>query len=264
MIILYHQDNKVVSIWDKLLEQFIEFDNFSITENLFVVAEKFPSKLIIWCHISQKDHLDFEEIGTIFHHDKIMASYTPNSDCYLGDSIGYVEDSHFLKLNKEVQYSTWQMSSVVGGVSSVVLQAVASSVEKHEDFDYFLVSFAKILMPKGLLCYSAPSLLKAISNTNSNTSKATSFQLFRFVKEHYRSRWVFILFLDLILYEKKIKFFPLLYSLFYKQSGVSDQVLNEIPIKSDEKNSTDRNVDVIIPTIGRKGCLYDILCDLRM
>lgn len=260
MIIIYHQNNKVVSIWNQLKAETVGFSKLSIAENLFLMAKIFPSSLVIWCHFSEKDNLNFAGIEEIFYHKKIMASYDFMIDNYLPDRIGYVEESPFININKNVQYPTWQMSSLVGGISSEVLNAVNSKIFETKNFDYYLVSLAKVLMPKGLLCYSAPSLL--LNQTKSTNVKANSFQLFRFVKEHYRSRWVFLLFLNLLIFEKRIAFLPLITSFFYKQLKISENVLDTISIQS-KNQFENKTIDVIIPTIGRKKYLYDVLCDFR-
>jgi len=260
MIIIYHQDYKVLSIWNKTEEKPVEFPQQSLQQLLFFIAKKFPSSLIVWCHNSQKDNLNLEQIPSIFHHKKIMASYNPSENNYLPDSIGYVEETPFIKINKEVHYPTWQMSSCVGGIHAEILNSIAE--KSTNDFDYFLNSIAKKMMPLGLLCYSAPELL--LNKKTSFTSlKATNLQLFKFVKQHYRTRWVFLLFLDLILYEKKVPIFSLIGSLFYKRGNFNSKLLDTVVISSSKKGNHEETIDVIIPTIGRKKYLYDVLSDLR-
>lgn len=263
MIVLFHQNNEVHSIWNNMNEQTIDLGNSSIVETLFALSNMFPSDILVWCHVSQKNQLNLEGIAAVFHHKKIMASYNPTANFYLPNSIGYVEDSPFIKINKKVQFATWQMSSFVGGISSEVLQASESMLPKYKSFDYFLVSLAKLMMPLGLLCYSDPSLIKDNYSVQAKDKVVNSFGLFRFVKEHYRTRWVFILFLDFILYERKFKLFPLLSSFFYKQLKISDSVLDTIEIASLKKMTLNKTIDVIIPTIGMKKYLYDVLSDFR-
>jgi hypothetical protein len=40
---------------------------------------------------------------------------------YIGNAIGYVDESLFVNVNKKVSYPSWQMSSVVGMVHASVL-----------------------------------------------------------------------------------------------------------------------------------------------
>ena len=260
MIIIYHQNNKVTSIWNKLEGQPIERTNFPITESLFAVAKMFPYSLVIWCHDSQKDNLNFEGITEIFHHKKIMASFSPNSN-YLTDDIGYVEDSPFIKVNKNVQYPTWQMGSLVGGIYASVLNASQGKIIADNDFDYFLNSLSKQTMLNGLLCYSEPRLL--LNKTDYIALKTNTQTLFRFVKQHYKLVWVLLLLLNLFLYERRIPFIAFLKCLFYKKRKINSTILDSIEIQSSRKVINTQSIDVVIPTIGRKEYLYDILIDLN-
>ena len=93
-------------------------------------------------------------------------------------------------------------------------------------------------------------------------SKNDIFTLFRFVKEHYKTRWVILLFLNFFLYERKVTIFPLLFSFVYSQKKLSNNLLGEIQVQSVNKVVESGTIDVIIPTIGRKQYLYDVLKDL--
>ncbi len=61
--------------------------------------------------------------------------------------------------------------------------------------------------------------------------------------------------------KKKITLLPLIKSLFYKQLSTTFN-LQQIPIQSTKSVINKREIDVIIPTIGRKQYLYDVLKDL--
>jgi GT2 family glycosyltransferase len=72
------------------------------------------------------------------------------------------------------------------------------------------------------------------------------------------------LFFNLFLYERKISLFPLIFSLFYSKRKLDKKVLNTLEIKSSKKIIDTEEVDIIIPTIGRKDFLYDILKDFSV
>ena len=72
-----------------------------------------------------------------------------------------------------------------------------------------------------------------------------------------------MLFFNLIIYEQKIKLLPLIASFFYKNRTKSIVDLNHIEVKSSKKVVHSGTLDVIIPTIGRKAYLYDVLHDLK-
>ena len=110
--------------------------------------------------------------------------------------MGYFEDSPFIKINKEVRYATWQMNSCVGAVHASVINACKKDLNVKDNFDYFLNSFAKSAMPHGLFCYSEPRLLMQKKVVESKR-KSNTYELFKFTKQHYKTRWVFLLFFNL-------------------------------------------------------------------
>ena len=262
MIIIYHQDNKVDFAWNSEEKKALRLKSVLAADALFEAASLFPDSLVVWCDASQKENLNLAMLPEIFHHKKIMASYNPGGN-YLPDAIGYVDQSPFIKINKQVNYPTWQMSGCVGGISSTVLNSLKKEIREVKNFEYFLNSLAKLAMPAGLLCYSVPNL---VVNTNSfcKQEKASLFVFFKFVKQHYRVRWIFILFLNYFIYEKRFLFFPLLTALFYKNKKNSDAILASIPIESTKKVIEKKTINVVIPTIGRKKYLYDVLKDFSV
>jgi GT2 family glycosyltransferase len=69
------------------------------------------------------------------------------------------------------------------------------------------------------------------------------------------------LLLNLVLYERKFAILPFLFSLFYKYRHNSNINLDKIKVKSSLNIVDKATIDVIIPTIGRKDYLYDVLRD---
>jgi len=259
MVIIYHKNNRVVKV--EADGKNVVYLEKKIAKNLCEMAISFPDDLLIWCQIDLKASLNPASFYGIFHHRKIMASYNPSSNSFLAEAIGYVEESPFININKKVTYPTWQMNSFVGGIHASVLLQLKNQVSKKDNFDYFLHSIAKLAMNNGLLCYSEPLLLNSFLIENQN-KRSNIFVLFKFVKQHYKTRWVFLLFLNLLIHEKKISLLPLLFSLFYSKRELQENCLENIQVQSTNKVIDSGTVDVIIPTIGRKQYLYDILKDL--
>jgi glycosyltransferase involved in cell wall biosynthesis len=257
MIIVYHNNNKVVALSDSY--SIDNGDTISIAGFLTLLAKEFPKTILVWCHVNLKGQLNISELEQLFHHKKLLFSYNPFEGVFLHKSIGYVEESPFIKVNKSVSFPTWQMSSWVGAMHSEVIMAVKNVIPLDNDFDYFLCSLTKISMPKGLLCYSEPKLLKR--KLEAVPIKTSFFTLFRFVKQHYRTRWIFLLMLNLLLYERKFPILPFLFSLFYKNRIKAIINLDDIKVQSSKKLVEKATVDVIIPTIGRSKYLYDVLTD---
>lgn len=259
MIIVYHINDKITEIAASE-NQKIEFDyQGSVASGLRDIAKQFPDKKIVWCHSAVKEQLDLEAIKMLFHHNKMMLSFSSSSHNFFDSKSGYVEESLFINVNKKVSYPTWQMSSVAGIIHASVLNALKDKIFCDFNFDYYLNSVAKLAMPLGLLCYSEPRLLK--SGELKNTNKASIYTLFRFVKQHYKTRWVFLLLLNLGLYERKFPVMPLLFSLFYKYRFNANINLDTIKVQSAVNFIDETTVDVIIPTIGRKDYLFDVLKD---
>lgn len=262
MLVIYHNNNritKVVSGENCLLP----FDNKKvISEGLYDLAVQFPESKIVWCNEELEYYLNLKVIDTVFHHNKLMLSYSPAEIDFLGRKIGYVEESPFIKINKKVSYPTWQMSSTVGVVHASLLLEIKDKIKMDADFDYYLNSVAKVCMPLGLLCYSEPQLLKAFEGSIVSTP-ISNYTLFKFVKQHYKKRWQILLLLNLIVFEKEFPLLPLIFSIFYK-TRKNDQInLETIFVQSILQTTVDNTIDVIIPTIGRKKELYNVLNDLR-
>jgi GT2 family glycosyltransferase len=130
---------------------------------------------------------------------------------------------------------------------------------KETDFDYYLNSMAKVAIPLGLLCYSEPQLLKQQQRIEGQ--QASIHTLFRFVKQHYKTRWIFLLFLNLMIHERSFPLLPLISSFFYKARKNNTINLEGITVVSAKKVIDTATIDVIIPTIGRVNYLYDVLID---
>ena len=264
MIKIIHDDNNVI----KVLRNEIPLDitthkNKSITTSLLIIAKNYPNALIIWCHKDYQNNINEQSLISIFHHKKILASYNPQNIEYLPRQIGYVEYSYYLKIKKDVTYPTWQMSSCVGGIYADVINHLKDDINLKDEFDYFLISLAKRAMTEGLFCYSEPKLIiKKDGNNDTPRKTASNNELFKFVKEHYKWFWVFFLSICFIIYEKRLSSILLLFSsLFYKRRN-SLSNLEKINVKSNRKFTIEKEVDVIIPTIGRKKYLYQVLKDL--
>lgn len=261
MIIVYHQNNKITSVWDYKNSKSISCVSKTISDGLLELSKTFSNALLIWCNKSLTDVLNIDELDKIFHHKNMLVSYRISKKPYLTDAIGYVTETPFININKSVEYPTWLMSSDVGGINTSVLLKLESQLFFDSNFDYFLNSLARLCMPLGLFCYSSPKLLKR--HVKVETKKVDSFTLFKFVKQHYKAVWVYLLFINFVLHEKKTPLLALIRSLFYSRRIVSFTDFNALNDESlNKKNIENLEVDVVIPTIGRKKYLYDTLKDL--
>jgi GT2 family glycosyltransferase len=261
LIIVYHRNDKITEVISADKSQVSFVKNKSIAFGLMQLAEQFPESKLVWCHQNLKEQLNVSEIDILFHHKKLLLSYNPSSTAFIDGNIGYIDTSLFVQINKKVTFPTWQMSSIVGCIHSEVLSALNNEIPFDKDFDYFLCSLAKLAMSHGLLCYSEPQLLKQESESEYAPIKTNPYILFRFVKQHYRMRWIFLLLFNLLVYERKFPVFPFVFSLFYKNRSKLNINFEDIKVQSSRKVVDKATIDVIIPTIGRKDYLYDVLKD---
>ncbi|WP_293870282.1 glycosyltransferase family A protein [Flavobacterium sp.] len=263
MIVFYHNKSKITSIVS-IETGIISFEpNQNIVSLLLYFADKFKDEILVWCHESEKNNLNVTEIEKLFQHKKLLFSYSPSSNNYFDRRIGYIEDSPFIKVNKKVKYATWQMSSFVGAVHASVLNACKMDLKVENNFDYFLNSFARRAMKDGLFCYSQPKLLIKKSQ-KIDSINATLFELFKFTKQHYRTRWIFLLFFNLLLYERTFPVLPFLGSLFSNKRKFNPELLNQIPLESNKQIIKLGTIDVLIPTVGRKEYLLNVLNNLTL
>lgn len=260
MIFVYHNNVKIVAVTNCKGEILPYSASCSIAEGLWLLAKDFGDEKLVWCRWDYKEFLNKEALNTLFHHDKLVFSYRPDESNYFGSLLGYVDQSLFININKKVSFPTWQMSSTVGLIHTSVFIEIKDSISFEYDFDYYLSSLTKLCMPLGLLCYSEPKLLKELPIEYSGND-ATIATLFKFVKQHYKIQWVFLLLFNLMIYERKFLFSPFLFSFFYKNRTKINVDLDNIKVQSSRKVIDQAVIDVIIPTIGRKGYLYDVLKD---
>jgi glycosyltransferase involved in cell wall biosynthesis len=251
---MIHDDKRVREVFDLKSNEPVNFSHAPIIQVMYALAADNAERFIVWCHINCKNNLNRVFITSI-KFPASMLSYGAHS--YFPDQIGYVEQTPFANPATDVFYPTWMMSSTVGLIHSKQLlkfEGIADDV----DFNYALNSIAKLGMPRGLLCSSEPSLLTSGHSVVQLKSKKA--KLFRFVKQHYSLPWVFLLFLNYSLYERKWLFFSLVQALFYKRRFFRYSIDEFCETHNNEGLNT--TIDVVIPTIGRSAYLYNVLKDL--
>ena len=258
MIVIYHNTSHTTQIVIDHTSQ-DDFASMPVAKACFLLANRFPDHWIIWCDTQYKEQFDQERLTPHLKHKRIMISQSVDNMQYLNAHFGYIEENPFIKINPDVPYPTWFMSTSVGGMHSSLLQAIKGDMPEHLNFDYFLNSLAKQLQPQGVFCYQIPDLLS--QKTIQKTSGLSNAQLFRFVKTHYKTQWVFFLFVALLIYEKQFAVFALLKSLGYKKRVIQPN-LTRLPVDEVDVMIKNETVDVIIPTMGREKYLYDVLKDL--
>ena len=232
----------------------------NIVEVFFDIGKRYGNTLIVWCHDDLKDSISKGEFNSIFHHKLIMASFNTRDSYYIDDRIGYVESSPFINGNKKVTYPTWLMSGCIGGVNSNVLSSYNQNDYKKETFSYVLNSIAKRGIANGLFCYSTPKLLTN-HRIASKTFKPSKYELFKFIKAHYRGRWTMLTLFNCFIYEKRLLVFQFFMSFFISKK-LDKPNFKDLKVVTNKDIIASKSIDVIIPTIGRKQYLFDVLKDL--
>ena len=260
MIVVIHDLQKVTQLLiDE--QEIMTFNGERVTTVIPKLLVQYPHDLLVWCHQSAKDNVAWTSLPELFDLDRKMLSYLPNTN-FFPEAIGYIEDSTSIKVNKKVTFPTWQMSSYIGGISTAFLAQMDSSIWKTDNFDYVLNSIAKTYQSEGLFCYSEPKLIVNTDEIREIDQFQANFNtLFHFVKEHYKGIWAFLLFFNSLVYERKITLGSWLKTFFTKKKTFSKTLVFSA-IDSNTVDTSQVTIDVIIPTIGRKKYLYDVLKDL--
>ena len=226
------------------------------SKSLLELASVYPAEIICWKSMHLPGVVHEDDLVALFNNRREILSYNTGDKSCLTDSIGYVEDTPFLKVPQDVRYPTWILSSCIGAAYGELLN-LFSAISTDRNFDYFLCSLGKLGQPQGMLCYSEPALIKG--QAGFEVKKFSKPKLFKFVAQHYRKRWTWLLFLNLLIYEGRFQIFSWLGSLFVSRRNI-DINIDKIELSPGHMQMDE--IDVIIPTIGRRDYLLQVLQDL--
>ncbi|SDL40932.1 hypothetical protein SAMN04488034_1049 [Salinimicrobium catena] len=262
MILLVHENaERVIRILQN--EEEIATVGKDLNSEIIRLAKKYPEELILWCEEAFENRLNLSALGEIFHQDLIMCSF-PIKNQYLPERLGYVDQWPFVNPDYKVTYPTWRMSTDIGGVKGKTLLVFESVVRINNDLGYNLNSIAKLGQQNGLFCYSEPRLLLDQHKEEKLNITAGFTELFRFVWQHYKWQWVFILIFCLWRYESKLPLGSFIMCFFNaRYFGKNFQLLTGEVISGKNKDQENNSVDVVIPTLGRPEHLKQVLNDLK-
>lgn len=233
---------------------------------LLELAENYPEELLVWCEERFEDGISDIKWQEIFKNPLILASYSCSGRVFLPEAIGLVDSSVFAKIKREVPFATYIMSGDRGGIYAKTLLAFKEVSIPVDHFDFFLSSLAKMGMPHGLLAYSDTHLLDSIKTPKTKYSDDNAL-LYDFIKAHYKNRWLVFLFLQQLIYQKQAPVLSFINAIFKGKKMDFKAVLsfnnrNSNDNSNNNNNKNNNTLDVLIPTIGRKKYLYDVLVDL--
>jgi GT2 family glycosyltransferase len=218
-----------------------------------------PNAVLIWCHKSLLEHINYNAIQKLsFKHT--LYSYHVSEGTVAGPEIGYIDWSTFVHVCKENIYPTWLMSADIGATSASVINQLFSQFKSSGNFDYDLCSIAKQFMPIGLFCYSEPELLINRQDIKASSRIWKQTLLYRFVGEHYKVIWVWMLLLNHIIYKHTFNILAVISGFVSKKRG-NNKRLDDASITITEVSQYP-TFDVLIPTIGRPQHVIQFLNDL--
>ena len=122
MIIIYHTHEKVISIFYNNKE--LPFEETNLIKLVFELGKIYPENWIIWCEQAVRNEINIEEFSNIFHHEKMLVTYSLSGKYVISNMIQYIDTTLFSNPNRNVRFASWLMSSEVGGVHASVLNLV--------------------------------------------------------------------------------------------------------------------------------------------
>ncbi len=253
MVVIVHNSDRVVAVEG--------CNGIAVNGTLLSAVREATQKAkgtIVWCHESLLPYFDRDRMEELLHHRSMLISYDAGG-VFLPDALGYVEGASFVSFPRDVPFPTWRMSSYIGAVHFETMEQLLAVGVEVSSFDEFLASTCKIAQLNGLICLSEPRLL--VSHDVKMPSRGTYRDLFRFVSRHHGRYWSSFLLVCLLFFEYRLLIFAFLSALRVpKHSGSCERF-------TPRQNSTrqvvhEGTVDVVIPTIGRRTYLYDVLKDL--
>ena len=259
LYVLLSDTDTVVTVKDEM-GQSVEGAPKNIYKALYFLGQQYQNHWIYFSNQSDAHSIPFEEINKHLHHHNTLLTLGTRSDHFITSEMGYVEDGPFITTGKADIYPTWQMIDRMGVIHSSLLKNLPKSVfAASPSFSYWLNSIAIQLRPLGLCCYR----MYDDSLPVRKVKPMSTFQLYQFVSEHYKKRWTLLLLIAQLFYEKRFPLFAFAKARLHKKNELNVDFDTLAYLGKNPKEST-IEVDVIIPTIGRKKYLYDVLKDLSV
>jgi hypothetical protein len=223
------------------------YKGLPIVEAIYKCAQVNPDDYLL-VHEKTADIDTFKNALPELHHQ----AYFFSNYNHTHEDFGYVEDGPFLNINKKVRYPTWLKGTAIVCIHAKLVTMTAITHASEKDYLYWLNSIGRLSRPLGVLNYQIST---AIQNEEFKEK-----DLYRFVKQHYKTRWVFILLLCHLWYEKRFPLSSFIKTLFYKRK-VLNLKAEDLQSVVKYKDSEEFKYDVIIPTMGRPSYLKDVLLD---
>lgn len=255
MIYFFHDGKKAIRLTHESGKELDLPHGKSIVDVFIYVAAQFPSESILWIKGLKIKQKQKKQLLDSYKGQNYMVSLGCIDNHFLYPEIGYVTDGPFMAVSSKVVYPTWLMQDAAGIIAAAVVNQFKSHDYKNTSFEYLLTSIARIGQPQGLFCYHIPendSVKKDLSSNNP--------LLFRFVAQHYKRSWSFMLLFLMFRYENEFSF--LAFAKAQLKPTIHDKKNIKLTAKIKKHPATLLPAyEVIIPTIGRREYLFDVLKD---
>jgi GT2 family glycosyltransferase len=256
MIYFYHDGLSVTQLTNCGDDQLLPKSD-TVVAQFFEVAARYPDQNIIWVHELISGTIDFDNLSSKFKDTNYMLSLGAIKNQFLYPEIGYVTDGPFMAVSEKVIYPTWLMQDTAGMVAAAVINQFDVANYKNASLEYFLTSVARLGQPKGLFCYHIPVEQPCAPKSSKNTTA-----LFKFVVLHYKRPWSFLLIFLLFRYENEVPLLDFIKAQFASKIDLTKNLCFQKKISLLEVAKLP-DYEVIIPTMGRKHYLKDVLNDFN-
>jgi len=261
MIVLLHQDEMVLETRHISGNEILILDQYTSQQMnmaFFQIAQDFPNEKIVWCHSRAEEYVSFRSIEKKKQLDIEMFSYHPSQEHVFHRALNY---SQFFSpiinnIPSDVCYQTWIMSEAIGFVSAKLIQKF-KVLKGCFSFQFTLNAISKMGSSEGLLHYSEPALY---DGPKIEMKQETYIDTLYFIRLFQNKKWLIYAYL-LNLYKFKSHSTALVKVLLKKKYHFKIPNFDELHPSLSTIDKSD-SVDVLIPTLGRKKYLYDVLEDL--
>ena len=263
MIIIIHENERVLKVEQRdndALHTLRQYAQSKMCDAFFDIASLYPDEKLIWCHESIHESVDFLLIDSLVSSKMEMLSYHPSDLSQFHNVLHYANMTSVLVDNipRDVRYQTWLMSESIGIVHAELVNKFVLLRGKFS-FQLTLNIMSRKGSAKGVLHFSEPRLCskKSISVKQENFSETL-----KYIATVQKKRWLLYIAL-LYLFINPLKIFSILASVVTTKKidiniNLEDLYADVEPILLDENDT----IDVLIPTLGRKKFLKDVLDDL--
>lgn len=260
MIKIIHKDNLIeeVIIHNKAFE---EYKGLYVVEVFIRICSSYPNEKIIWVNNAIKNFINYSAIENLKFNNFSIHFFSANKKLYLHRWIGYVDQISLFKINYQKLFQTWAISSDIGIVKGELINEICKKIEfSEENFDLFLNTIGFNLKMNSVFFYSNPELL--LENYTANfTNECTENEVISYIKKNFDFKWYLILFLNVLIYERRFLIFPFFRNLFKHKTKITKYKFNFF--KLNQIDIPKLTIDVIIPSIGREKELYGVFDCLR-